>query len=96
LGFHTFRCFCISESLSTLRTTCAASASLSFAPSIDPPTTETGKGFVDYVLWGDDGKPLAVVEAKRTIADPRRGQQQANWIAEQVEEGRSSRRDSGC
>jgi type I restriction enzyme, R subunit len=25
-----------------------------------------GKGFVDYVLWGDDGKPLAVVEAKRT------------------------------
>ena len=25
-----------------------------------------GKGFVDYVLWGDDGKPLALVEAKRT------------------------------
>lgn len=24
-----------------------------------------GKGFVDYVLWGDDGKPLAVVEATR-------------------------------
>ncbi len=27
-----------------------------------------GKGFVDYVLWGDDGKPLALVEAKRTQA----------------------------
>ena len=27
---------------------------------------EQGKGFVDYVLWGDDGKPLALVEAKRT------------------------------
>ena len=27
---------------------------------------EQGQGFVDYVLWGDDGKPLAVVEAKRT------------------------------
>lgn len=26
----------------------------------------TGKGYVDYVLWGDDGKPLALVEAKRT------------------------------
>jgi type I site-specific restriction endonuclease len=27
---------------------------------------DQGEGFVDYVLWGDDGKPLAVVEAKRT------------------------------
>jgi type I restriction enzyme R subunit len=26
----------------------------------------TGQGFVDYVLWGDDGKPLGLVEAKRT------------------------------
>ncbi|MDI3462003.1 MAG: Type I restriction-modification system, restriction subunit R [Nitrospira sp.] len=25
-----------------------------------------GKGFVDYVLWGDDGKPLGLIEAKRT------------------------------
>jgi type I restriction enzyme R subunit len=32
------------------------------------------KGFVDYVLWGDDGKPLAVIEAKRTKRDPRAGQ----------------------
>ena len=24
------------------------------------------KGYVDYVLWGDDGKPLGLVEAKRT------------------------------
>jgi hypothetical protein len=24
------------------------------------------EGFVDYVLWGDDGKPLALVEAKAT------------------------------
>jgi type I restriction enzyme R subunit len=28
------------------------------------------KGFVDYVLWGDDGKPLALVEAKRTTREP--------------------------
>ncbi len=27
-----------------------------------------GVGYVDYVLWGDDGLPLAVVEAKRTTA----------------------------
>ena len=32
-----------------------------------------GEGFVDYVLWGDDGKPLAVVEAKRTRSDAARG-----------------------
>ena len=30
---------------------------------------QQGTGFVDYVLWGDDGKPLAVVEAKRTRRD---------------------------
>jgi len=39
---------------------------------------ETGEGFVDYVLWGDDGRPLALVEAKRTKKDARVGQQQAN------------------
>jgi type I restriction enzyme R subunit len=26
--------------------------------------TDHGVGYVDYVLWGDGGKPLAVVEAK--------------------------------
>jgi type I restriction enzyme, R subunit len=31
----------------------------------DQPTA-TGIGYVDYVLWDDDGKPLAVIEAKRT------------------------------
>jgi type I restriction enzyme R subunit len=41
-----------------------------------------GQGFVDYVLWGDDGKPLAVVEAKRTRRDARVGQQQAKLYAD--------------
>ncbi|MEO7974613.1 MAG: DEAD/DEAH box helicase family protein, partial [Thermoanaerobaculia bacterium] len=45
-----------------------------------------GKGFVDYVLWGDDGKPLGVVEAKRTRRDPRVGQQQAKLYADCLEE----------
>lgn len=39
-------------------------------------------GYVDYVLWGDDGKPLAVVEAKRTRRDPRIGQHQAKLYAD--------------
>ena len=44
-----------------------------------------GKGFVDYVLWGDDGKPLALVEAKSTKRDPRVGQQQAKLYADCLE-----------
>lgn len=44
-----------------------------------------GKGFVDYVLWGDDGKPLAVVEAKRTRRDSREGRQQAKLYADCLE-----------
>ncbi|MFW5883003.1 MAG: DEAD/DEAH box helicase family protein [Verrucomicrobiota bacterium] len=45
----------------------------------------TGEGFVDYVLWGDDGKPLALVEAKRTKRDARVGQQQAKLYADCLE-----------
>ena len=43
------------------------------------------KGFIDYVLWGDDGLPLAVVEAKRTQKDAREGQQQAKLYADCLE-----------
>ena len=45
-----------------------------------------GKGFVDYVLWGDDGKPLGLVEAKRTRRDSRVGQQQAKLYADCLEQ----------
>ena len=44
-----------------------------------------GVGYVDYVLRGDDGKPLALVEAKRTRKDPRAGQQQAKLYADCLE-----------
>ncbi|SMX31900.1 DEAD/DEAH box helicase family protein [Actibacterium lipolyticum] len=46
---------------------------------------QSGEGFVDYVLWGDDGKPLAVVEAKRTKVDSRNGQHQAKLYADCLE-----------
>lgn len=46
---------------------------------------EKGEGFVDYVLWGNDGKPLGPVEAKRTKRDPRVGQQQARLYADCLE-----------
>ena len=44
-----------------------------------------GTGYVDYVLWGDDGLPLAVVEAKRTSSSPEIGQQQAKLYADRLE-----------
>ena len=44
-----------------------------------------GIGYADYVLWGDDGKPLAVVEAKKTSVDPEVGQQQAKLYADCLE-----------
>jgi type I restriction enzyme R subunit len=44
-----------------------------------------GVGFVDYVLWGRDGKPLGLVEAKRTKKDARQGQQQAKLYADRLE-----------
>ena len=46
---------------------------------------EEGIGFVDYVLWGADGKPLGLVEAKRTRVDARKGQQQAKLYADCLE-----------
>lgn len=44
-----------------------------------------GTGHVDYVLFGENGKPLAVIEAKRTTIDPRQGRQQARLYADCLE-----------
>ena len=42
-------------------------------------------GFCDYVLFGKDGLPLAVVEAKRTSKDPNIGRKQAVLYADCLE-----------
>lgn len=42
-------------------------------------------GFVDYVLFGKDGLPLALVEAKRTSRDPNTGRRQALLYADCLE-----------
>jgi type I restriction enzyme R subunit len=44
-----------------------------------------GAGYVDYVLWGRDEMPLAVVEAKRTSRSPQEGQHQAKLYADCLE-----------
>ena len=55
---------------------------------------DSGQGFVDYVLWGDDGKPLGLVEAKRTKKDPKIGKQQAKLYADCLETHSASGRSS--
>jgi type I restriction enzyme R subunit len=47
--------------------------------------TASGIGYADYVLWDDNGNPLAVVEAKKTAVDPERGRQQAKLYADGLE-----------
>ncbi len=54
-------------------------------------TNPSGKGYVDYVLWGDNGKPLAVIEAKKTMADARKGKHQAVLYANCMEEMQGQR-----
>lgn len=54
-------------------------------------TNPSGIGYVDYVLWGKDGKPLAVVEAKKTMADARKGRHQAELYADCLEKMHSQR-----
>ena len=48
-------------------------------------------GFADYVLLGDDGRVLAVIEAKRTCADVAKGRQQAKLYADLIEQQQGRR-----
>lgn len=43
------------------------------------------RGFIDYVLDGPDGKPLAIIEAKRTSRDVHDGEHQAKLYADCLE-----------
>ncbi|WP_394190639.1 DEAD/DEAH box helicase family protein [Pseudoalteromonas atlantica] len=52
---------------------------------VDEQPTPTGIGYVDYVLWDDDGKPLAVIEAKRSRENIEKGRQQATLYANALE-----------
>jgi type I restriction enzyme R subunit len=49
-------------------------------------TNPTRIGYVDYVLWDDNGKPLAVVEAKSTLHDAKKGKHQATLYADCLEQ----------
>lgn len=50
------------------------------------PNNPSGKGYVDYVLWGDNGHPLAVIEAKKSgNANLQAGREQARLYADAFE-----------
>lgn len=52
---------------------------------VDGQPTASGFGYCDYVLWDDNGKPLAVIEAKRTRENVEKGRQQAILYADALE-----------
>lgn len=52
---------------------------------VDGMPNNTGKGYADYVLFGANGKPLAVVEAKRTSQDANVGKHQVELYANCLE-----------
>lgn len=54
-------------------------------------TNKSGIGYIDYVLWGDDGLPLAIVEAKKTMHDARKGKHQAELYANCLEKRKGQR-----
>src|SRR5690606_19241431 len=50
------------------------------------PNNKSGKGYADYVLWGDNGQPLAVVEAKKSgNTNLQAGREQARLYADALE-----------
>ncbi len=48
-------------------------------------------GYADYVLMGDDGRILAVIEAKRTCVDVAKGRQQAKLYADLIQKKQGRR-----
>lgn len=53
--------------------------------AIDETSNKQSTLKADYVLWGDDGKPWAVVEAKRTTEAVERGRNQARNYADALQ-----------
>jgi type I restriction enzyme R subunit len=50
----------------------------------DEPATSSALGKADFILYSIDGRPLAIIEAKRAAIDPYRAKQQALAYARAV------------
>jgi len=57
----------------------------------EPENEYQGFQFADYALLGEDGYPLAIVEAKKTSKDARIGQEQARQYAENIQKNNPNR-----
>ena len=53
--------------------------------------TESGEGWADYVLYDAKGKPLAVIEAKKTSEEVQKGRNQAKHYADGLEQEHGQR-----
>lgn len=53
--------------------------------------TQSSIGYADYVLWDDTGKPLAVIEAKKTSFNSEKGRTQAKLYADGLEKKHGQR-----
>lgn len=51
---------------------------------VDNMPNAQGVGYCDYVLYGKDGKPLAIVEVKKTSVDPVKGRHQVDLYGESM------------
>jgi len=47
--------------------------------------TDSGEGWADYILKAENGKPLAVIECKKTAEDAAKGKMQARYYADGLE-----------
>ena len=65
--------------------------SVKFEVNVDGQPTPSGRGYCDYVLYDDNGKPLAVIEAKRTRENAEKGRQQAKLYADALEKQHQQR-----
>lgn len=64
---------------------CASTEQVGQEVDVDHQPTNSTKGSADYVLWGDNGKPIGVIEAKKTTVDPEVGRTQAKCYADGLE-----------
>lgn len=69
-----------------------STASVGKEVEVSDQPTDSGKGYADYVLYDEaSGRPLAVVEAKKTAVDPEAGRTQAKCYADGLEKEHGQR-----
>ncbi|GJM42671.1 MAG: restriction endonuclease subunit R [Ardenticatenaceae bacterium] len=76
----------VDNAVTTPKTPADRIGNVTFEERVAPMPNRRGFGFADYVLWGADGLPLAVVEAKKTAVAKERGKHQAELYADALEQ----------